>query len=197
MNNKELAERYPWLWLREDFRSDSEEILTWADMIPTGWYTAFGELLFEDLDRALKESYPEGIPEDFVILDVKEKWGRLVIYLSEETRLVRDVLLTYEYLSSFVCISCGVPYPFSHMTYEGWVMPLCEKCFSKKCRKDLDNNNRYLQTILKDSISVFKGPEKYLELNVLKGDGTEEKQQINIHPTWKRIVEKYVNQTLV
>ena len=192
MDNVQLVEKYPWMKIVDP----DDCVYTWAELMPQGWYKAFGELFFEDLDKALKESYPEGIPEDFQLLDLKEKWGSLRVYLSSEPRLVSDVLYKYEYISSFICIECGIPYPFAHMTYDGWVMPLCEKCYISDRTEIEQCHKNYLQTVLKDSISVCKGPEDYITIDCYDGKEHTERK-IDIKTTWDKIFEGYVQRTLV
>ena len=40
-----------------------------------------------------------------------------------------DILLKYEYLSSFVCQKCGKPADYET---EGWISSLCKDCFEKQ-----------------------------------------------------------------
>ena len=199
MTNKELAERYPWLRIGDKSLEVTDDIVTWADIIPAGWLEAFGDLLFEDLNKAIIDSFPDGVPDDFCITEIKEKWGRLCIYTTHETRQIRDVLMSYEYLSSFVCISCGVPYPFSHMTYNGWILPLCENCFIKnhKYEEKEDAYEEYLQTVLKDSISVFQGPEKKITLETYSTTEDSNITHISVLPTWKKIITRYTQKKLI
>lgn len=192
MNNKELLRKYPWLKFSDD-SSDG----CWADMIPIGWLESFGEFLLEDLDTALKNSYPEGLPEDFRILDIKEKWGSLRVYLTHEPEPVSDVLYRYQYISSFVCMICGAPYPFAHMTYDGWVVPLCERCYVGKNNVDPDKYcNSYRRTVLRDSISVSEGPEDSITVGCSNGDERTQRV-IEIKSTWKKVFQAYVMKTVV
>ena len=201
MNNKELLEKYPWLKFNSNIPekySDFELYTCWADMILSGWAESFGEFFLADLDSALRESYPEGIPEDFHILDIKEKWGQLTVYLSEEPVAVADVLYLYEYISSFVCIVCGAPYPFAHMTYDGWVMPLCEKCYIGKSSDEfVKYHEYYLQTVLKDSITLFEGPQEYINITTHNADGERNERRIRVKGTWDKIVQSYVQKTII
>ena len=51
MTNKELVERYPWLRIGDKSLEVTDDMVTWADLIPSGWMEAFGDLLFEDLNQ--------------------------------------------------------------------------------------------------------------------------------------------------
>lgn len=191
-DSSELIKKYPWLKVSEDETQHS-----WADLMPQGWRVAFGDFFFEDLDNALKTAYPDGIPKDFRIIDLKEKWGKLTVYLTNEPEVVSDVLWKYEYISSFVCIICGAPYPFAQMTYDGWVMPLCERCYVGKHGADFDEYHKaYLQTVLKDSLSVCEGPEDFITI-ICSGSNGESEKKIEIKETWKKIFEQYVQNVLV
>ena len=192
IESSELIKKYPWLKVSKDETQHS-----WADLIPKGWRVAFGDFFFEDLDEALKTAYPDGIPEDFRIMDLKEKWGKLTVYLTSEPEVVSDVLWKYEYISSFVCIICGAPYPFAQMTYDGWVMPQCERCYVGRHGAEFDEYHKaYLQTVLKDSLSVCEGPEDFITI-ICSGPNGKSEKKIEIKETWKKIFEQYVQNVLV
>ena len=193
IESSELIKKYPWLKVSKDETQHS-----WADLMPQGWRVAFGGFFFEDLDEALKTAYPDGIPEDFRIMDLKEKWGKLTVYLTSEPEVVSDVLWKYEYISSFVCIICGAPYPFAQMTYDGWVMPQCERCYVGRHGAEFDEYHKaYLQTVLKDSLSVCEGPEDFITIVCSKPNGMTYEKKIEIKETWKKIFEQYVQNVLV
>lgn len=191
-----LVEKYPWLKLSEDNIKTS-----WADFMPEGWRKAFGEFFFDDLNSALKVAYPDGLPDDFRILNLKEKWGKLTVYLTSEPEVVSDILFKYEYISSFVCMVCGAPYPFAQMTYGSWVMPLCERCYIGNRSDDINKYHlAYIQTTLRDSYSVCNGPEDFITITTTRStsDGIVESQRtIDIKDTWEKIFDSYVQRTIV
>jgi len=192
MTKEELIKNYPWIEMIEN----NTRVL-WYDMLPEGWRTAFGELFFSELNDALLKTFPEGIPDDFHILDIKEKWGKLRVSLSHDSEYINDVLFKYEYISSFICIDCGAPYPFAQMTYGSWVMPLCERCYVGNNSNELNKwHTSYLQTVLRDSISVRNGPEDKISVAVFSGKGTTERE-IEIKSTWEKIFNSYVERTIV
>lgn len=192
MTKEELIKNYPWIEMIEN----NTRVL-WYDMLPEGWRTSFGELFFSELNEALLKTFPEGIPDDFHILDIKEKWGKLRVSLSHDSEYINDVLFKYEYISSFICIDCGAPYPFAQMTYGSWVMPLCERCYVGNNSNELNKwHTSYLQTVLRDSISVRNGPEDKISVAVFSGKGTTERE-IEIKSTWEKIFNSYVERTIV
>ena len=192
MTKEELIKNYPWIEMIEN----NTRVL-WYDMLPEGWRIAFGELFFSELNEALLKTFPEGIPDDFHILDIKEKWGKLRVSLSHDSEYINDVLFKYEYISSFICIDCGAPYPFAQMTYGSWVMPLCERCYVGNNSNELNKwHTSYLLTVLRDSISVRNGPEDKISVAVFSGKWTTERE-IEIKSTWEKIFNSYVERTIV
>lgn len=113
---------YPWL-TRDD---------CWLDDMPEGWMVAFGEQMCEELKAALGK-----YADYWIIVQVKEKFGRLCIYYGWDTfdedieipdevaNKVDDIVNKYEVLSGRTCMHCG-----SRATYQsvGWIGPYCEKC---------------------------------------------------------------------
>ncbi len=122
----EYIEKYPWLRLQSLYSGDIYSDYDAMDDMPEGWRIAFGDLMCEELDAAIKKA---GLEDEFVIYQVKEKYGRLVIYVSHETPEIRDILDRYNILSGWICIKCGKP--DVHMLRLGWIHPSCEECLSK------------------------------------------------------------------
>lgn len=122
-------EKYPWLRM---LSMCQDKILTDYDAyddIPEGWAITFGEMMLEELDAAIKK---HGIVDSFVFYQVKEKFGQLVCYTSAnpiEHKDILEILQKYKALSANICLICGKP--DTHITYTGWVTPLCETCFEK------------------------------------------------------------------
>jgi len=59
------------------------------------------------------------------IVQVKEKWGGLRIYISSGPRSMFDFLIKIEKLSFKVCENCGKT---GKPRLNGWVKTLCDKC---------------------------------------------------------------------
>jgi len=131
--NYDLILLYPFLlpknrWdrglsLDKDFGFD----FTWTEMdsMPVGWRISFGKDLLNELKEALLKS---NSLYDYMILDIKEKYGTLRWYDNGNTMAGDDVIRKYEQLSAETCIKCGEP--STHFT-EGWIMPLCDACDNK------------------------------------------------------------------
>lgn len=119
-----LKSKYPWLVSWED----EKDFGLWTDYMPRGWQIAFADQLIEDLALALEK---DGIrPEEYVIIDVKEKFGGLRWYDNGGAN-VEQVLDFYEVKSQLTCCECGEPAEWYSL---GWICPYCTKCESKLAR---------------------------------------------------------------
>lgn len=100
-------------------------------MIPKGWKKCFGNLLCEDIVKTFQDA---SIPlENFLILDVKEKFGKLCLYYQvdsvEPLQELDDIIDKYSYLSGHICVMCGhVDVPFYRV---GWASSYCDDCARK------------------------------------------------------------------
>lgn len=142
--NKALCERFPFLtpWNRWSgkliteahgggyWTGDPESVpefdweYTELDEMPEGWRRAFGEKMCEELKAALE------LDHDLLrwrIVQMKEKWGRLVIYDNGHVigSFVPEILDKYERMSERLCIRCGKP---ATKITTGWVCPYCDAC---------------------------------------------------------------------
>ena len=152
--NKELCERYPFLiphnrWSGKRITEaqdggywpgSPEEIpeydweYTELDDMPDGWRIAFGEQLCEDLKRELLAAGGQKALEDYMVVQIKEKYGYLRWYDNGCTeRWYREILPKYEALSERTCLHCGKPAKFISA---GWISPWCEDC-AKEINDDM------------------------------------------------------------
>lgn len=120
-----LAKRYPWIITTKDLKwYEGKYRYTIMDDIPTGWRKAFGLQLIADIDMHLKENNII----DYVVYQVKEKWGELRWYDNCSAEIYRDIIHKYEVKSRDLCIHCGkVATRFT----KGWITPVCDKCTKK------------------------------------------------------------------
>lgn len=79
-----------------------------ASSIPTGWWIRFGKEMCNEIEAYLRK-LPSAAIENFEIIDVKEKFGRLCIYTNWNTKELQDILRKYEDLSIRTCFACGAP----------------------------------------------------------------------------------------
>ena len=121
-----LAKRYPWIITTENLNwNEGKYRNTIMDDIPSGWRKAFGLQLIADIDQYLKKHNIK----DYVVYQVKEKWGELRWYDNCcSTEMYRDIIHKYELQSRNLCIHCGkVATRFT----KGWITPVCDKCTKK------------------------------------------------------------------
>lgn len=123
--SKYIAE-YPWLRLRSLYTGEICTETDAYDDIPEGWQIAFGEMLLKELDLVIKE---KGMVDTFVFEQVKEKFGRLVMYVNTMDQDIHNILDKYSVLSENICINCGKP--DVHMLNMCWISPFCKECYNK------------------------------------------------------------------
>ena len=105
-----------------------------ADFLPDGWTSTFIPAMKRDLVDVLG-SYVY----DFIILDVKEKYGAMRAYWAwadrdydeneaqdrnELTNKIEAIISKYEKISENTCAICGKP---ATKFTTGWVWPVCDE----------------------------------------------------------------------
>lgn len=99
---------------------------TELDEMPDGWRKAFGEQLCEELKQELLSAGGQEALDNYMIIQIKEKFGYLRWYDNGCTeRWFSEILPKYENLSERTCIHCGKPAAFIST---GWISPWCEEC---------------------------------------------------------------------
>lgn len=109
----------------------SVHIYNELNIMPKGWCKAFGLELIEDVNNLLLASSDKDPYKNYMIEDIKEKYGTLRYYdggvpydvFDEESNLI----MVYEFLSGNVCIECGKTKGVRLTS--GWVSPYCEEHF--------------------------------------------------------------------
>ena len=124
---------------KADLRQIFEEKVKDLDFLYDGWVNSFIPQLKDELFDILG-SYVE----QFVVLQIKEKFGKLVIYfnfnfdgleneyvedIEELCEGIENILNKYEEISSKTCIVCGEP---GVMRYDYWATTWCDKCYEKR-----------------------------------------------------------------
>ena len=142
--NKELCKKYRWLkpfnYKTGKLSKDYDYSYTWLDQMEEGWRIAFGEKFCEDVDKCVRHLGFFG-RRKFRIIDMKEKFGMLVVTVSNLTEELDKVLEKYEQLSSVVCYKCGKP---ATKISTGYILPYCDDCADPKLKyKKLIKDNSY------------------------------------------------------
>lgn len=121
MRVKRMLERYPFL----------RDSLCEYDSLYPGWKSGFGKFLLEDLRAACLQA---GCLHELYFLQIKEKYGSLRIYPAFSAPEVEKVLEAYDFISQYVCHSCGSPDAAVVNDY-GWELPYCQDCWEKGNRR--------------------------------------------------------------
>lgn len=135
MRNKRLVKQYPFLLPRNVYSdkvpSNYDYEYTEYDNLIKGWQIGFGKFLLGDLREAcLKADYLDKLR----ILQWKEKYGFMRLYLNATTQEVYDVVHDYEIISQYICAQCGSIHGHIIDDY-GWCFPLCQKCYEKNNKR--------------------------------------------------------------
>ena len=127
---------------KADLRQIFEEKVRDLDFLYDGWVSTFVPRLKDDLFNLLG-SYVE----QFVVLQIKEKFGKLVIHWNfnlfdlyglEDTYVkdveelyeeIEELLRKYSDISGKTCIVCGEP---GVMRDDYWSTPWCDKCYESR-----------------------------------------------------------------
>lgn len=104
-----------------------------ADLLPDGWTKTFIPKMKEELAKVLGDYV-----YDFVVFQIKEKYGTMRMYwswadrkytsaelvdLAEISETVNDIIQKYENISEKTCVVCGKT--ATKMT-TGWIIPVCD-----------------------------------------------------------------------
>lgn len=140
-HNKELIQKYPWLWPNDWYGERISEdkydyTYTFLDEeVPEGWRKSFMEPMCEEIQTALVKY---DCVKDFHILQIKEKFGWLRFYFGgvsgECLQEVRDIISKYEKLSYKTCSWCGKP---ARWISRGWICPFCNDCAQKQVNDEI------------------------------------------------------------
>lgn len=174
----DLMNKYPWIRYDDPYPEPTDEPMTFLDWIPKGWTEAFGDILCEEMDAAIKAA---GIENEFHVEEAKEKYGALVLFFSPTSKELNDIERRYRAISETVCCNCGEIHDVRMIT-RGWVSPYCRKCFVKL------NPNLDLEYF--DSLPEEKLPDTVKWTQYSKDNGRQTYEE-DITSTTDKIKEKY------
>lgn len=121
---KELEEKlyvkYPNLFKQRIF-PPIQSSMYWGICCGDGWYDL--------LDKLCK--YINKNDNTIEIVQVKEKFGGLRVYVNHAKNETLDKLEEFERLSYKICEECGSTENVKQTTF-GWTQTLCKKCIAKK-----------------------------------------------------------------
>lgn len=100
-------------------KSARESLMCFGFECSDGWY----DLIYR-LCQDLAQMNP---PEDFEVIQVKEKFGGLRFYVNNATEAMYDRINAAEEESYHICENCGAPSEGPERL-RGWVSTVCETC---------------------------------------------------------------------
>ena len=132
MKNKRLVKKWYWLkprnvWTSKPLKDYDYTFIEWGWC--NGWDKAFGQMFMDELGAAIKEAGQK----DYMIVQIKEKYGSLRLYDSGSTEKVERIIDKYEIISQNICMNCGHEAPM--INNAGWIMPMCQGCYRKYYRR--------------------------------------------------------------
>ena len=95
-------------------RSKNQTVEEVANSVYPGWHDIIKNMFTRLLDAGW----------DGQLLEIKEKFGRLRVYISGGSEVFTNIILETEAASSRTCRVCGAP---GELRYEGWIKCLCDK----------------------------------------------------------------------
>ena len=141
--NKKLCEQFPYLVPRNVFTDkipedyDYDYILGEYEL-PKGWHNLFFQMCQDIKKPLINNNYLE----KFRFSQIKEKYGTMRCYVFGAPEEVHNILHKYEYLSQFICESCGKPAKY---VTSGWIGSYCEDCIKNKLKPEYINECETLQ----------------------------------------------------
>ena len=120
--------KYPWLKGYDPYPESEADLSTCAlNWIPEGWVDAFGELMCQELDAALRKT--DQYDEAYVV-EAKEKFGELRMWIHPPNEETDRILMKYEAISAHVCMHCSaVDVPMLNIGH--WLSVYCRHCYDK------------------------------------------------------------------
>ena len=95
-----------------------------------GWMVLIQPIL--DYIKAYNKDKEE--KDKIVILQIKEKWGFLCIYVDNATDTLNNLIRIAEEFSGYICEMCGSSKDVGRTN--GWISTLCKKCAKNKAEVD-------------------------------------------------------------
>ena len=122
-----LYKKYPQLFVQKDW-DKTKTRMCWGISCDDGWYDLINKTC-QDLNQYIKLNKNNSIqlPQFY---QIKQKFGRLRIYIDNANNEIRSMMRNIENFSSIVCEKCGST---KSVEQHGsiWIKSLCKKCINK------------------------------------------------------------------
>ena len=136
---KILFERYPQLFCGRTLPL-TESLMGFGIEVGSGWFK-----LINDLCEKIQTHCDELGYNDTKFTQIKEKWGRLRIYMNYADDFIYDLIYKAEEDSGHICEVCGSKR--GKMRDDGWHMVRCKKCWEKYQEEIEERLNTYYQKL--------------------------------------------------
>lgn len=100
----------------------TENLMPFGFECGDGWFMLIDEVCIT-IERVLKDD--EELAKDFIVVQVKEKFGTLRFYTSPTTDIIHWLIDFAEGMSSKICEECGNP---GKTGGRGWLRTECDIC---------------------------------------------------------------------
>lgn len=103
-----------------------DELYEYLDCVPQGWRDIVKQMINKmivEFIRLPKEEF-----EDYIVLQVKEKYYTLRWYDNGHTEEIDKIINEADEKVQRVCIYCGAP---ATKYTRGYIMGVCDKCYEK------------------------------------------------------------------
>jgi hypothetical protein len=186
-------EKYPWIRLLNLYtgklynkRDMMDELISFAP----GWAIAFGDILLEELDVAIKTA---NVEDSFMFRQCKEKFGTLRLYHNQPRNSEIDLMCRkFELISAFVCMRCGCLAPDAKLVFAPWIRPMCFDCY---CKTEHTDGSEYDQ-ITKESkceIPTKMIWEEFKAVDKTTGKHIYDKFEVDISDTVEKLRKNWEN----
>lgn len=123
--DKILCERYPKIFVNRN-ADMKKTAMCWGFECGPGWYTILDKLCYliqQHVDREIF-GLGNGLVEQVVATQVKEKYGTLRFYVGGADDYIYDLIDKAEVLSAYTCDVCG---EVGRMRGNSWFMVRCDE----------------------------------------------------------------------
>ncbi len=146
-----------------------------------GWYDLLDKLCTK-IEKELDKD--ESLKKDFLVTQIKEKFGGLRFYVGSATDKIFKIIDKYENKSYKVCENCGKK--GKNRSLRGWTVTICNKCAKPR-----------VEQWKKDIIETMSEHEKEVNILLQKAILTKkQKEKLSDLQRWMDICEKnlvYIN----
>ena len=148
--NRKIIEELPFLQFKvwdpevEKYVPNEKIDGTQLDCLPAGWRTLAVEMFRKIRDRLIEEGGQDAV-DNFMIDQLKEKFGEIRLYAHPTSDEVENIISEYERKSADVCCCCGKR---ATRVSKGWICPFCDDCHPDWWTADaetLDSDDRYVR----------------------------------------------------